>query len=414
MNHGEHTKAICADPAEAVGQPGLTQIIDASPIPTFVLDHRHVITHWNRALAAISGIPQQEAIGSSDPWRAFYPEARPVLANLIIDGADRAGLVKLYGETIRPSTLIDGAFEVEDFLPPLTGGGRWLFFTAAPLRDSNGRIVGAIETLQDITERKEAEAALLRSHHQLEERVRQRTSELSDANEELSHYAYAVSHDLRSPLRATRNYADFLEEDLAGTLNDEQRSYFAGMRQALRHGEDLVSDLLALSAIGHTPMSPQMTPLDDFLTELVDGMALDKDQCVRLPPDWPAILVERTLLGQILRNLIGNGLKFNRSPQKMVEINWQEAPTAGMKITVRDNGIGIEPRFFEQIFGIFQRLHTRSEFEGTGIGLAIVRKAAQQLHGSVHIESAPGAGSCFTLVLPRHISTLQEASHEPA
>jgi light-regulated signal transduction histidine kinase (bacteriophytochrome) len=143
-------------------------------------------------------------------------------------------------------------------------------------------------------------------------------------------------------------------------------------------------------------------------------MALDKDQCVRLPPDWPAILVERTLLGQILRNLIGNGLKFNRSPQKMVEINWQEAPTAGMKITVRDNGIGIEPRFFEQIFGIFQRLHTRSEFEGTGIGLAIVRKAAQQLHGSVHIESAPGAGSCFTLVLPRHISTLQEASHEPA
>ena len=414
MNHDEHTKAFCADPAEAASQPGLTQIIDASPIPTFALDHRHVITHWNRALAAISGIPQHEAIGSSDPWRAFYTEARPVLADLIIDGADQADLVKHYGEKIRASALIDGAFEAEDFLPPLTGGGRWLFFTAAPLRDGNGRIIGAIETLQDITERKDAEAALLRSHHQLEERVHQRTSELSEANEELSHYAYAVSHDLRSPLRATRNYADFLEEDLAATLNDEQRSYFAGMRQALRHGEDLVTDLLALSAIGRTAMSPQLTPLDDFLTELIDGMALDKDQCVRLTPDWPAIVVERTLLGQILRNLIGNGLKFNRSAQKMVEINWQEAPTAGMKITVRDNGIGIEPRFFEQIFGIFQRLHTRSEFEGTGIGLAIVRKAAQQLHGSVQVESAHRAGSCFTLILPRHVSTLQEASHEPA
>lgn len=414
MNQGEHTKAICADPAEAAGQPGLTQIIDASPIPTFVLDHRHVITHWNRALAAISGIPQHEAIGSSDPWRAFYPKARPVLANLIIDGADRVCLIEHYGETVRSSLLIDGAFEAEGFFPQLTGCGRWLFFTAAPLRDGNGRIIGAIETLQNITERKDAEAALLRSHNQLEERVRQRTSELCEANEELSHYAYAVSHDLRSPLRATRNYADFLEEDLAATLNDEQRSYFAGMRQALRHGEDLVSDLLALSAIGRTAMSPQLTPLDEFLSELIDGMALPDDQCVRLTPDWPSILVERTLLAQVLRNLIGNGLKFNRSAQKIVEIDWQEAPDACIAITVRDNGIGIEARFFEQIFGIFQRLHTRSEFEGTGIGLAIVRKAAQQLHGSVQLASAPGAGSCFTLIMPWQNNTPQEASDEPA
>jgi signal transduction histidine kinase len=161
-------------------------------------------------------------------------------------------------------------------------------------------------------------------------------------------------------------------------------------------------------------MSPQLTPLDEFLSELIDGMVLDKDQCVRLTPDWPAIVVEGTLLAQIFRNMIGNGLNFNRSAQKIVVIDWQEAPDACIAITVRDNGIGIEARFFEQIFGIFQRLHTRSEFEGTGIGLAIVRKAAQQLHGSVQLESAPGAGSCFTLVLPRHVSTLQEASHESA
>lgn len=126
MNHGEHARDICADPAEAAGQPGLTQIIDASPIPTFVLDHRHVITHWNRALAAISGIPQREAIGSRDPWRAFYLEARPVLADLIIDGANRACLVEHYGEIVRASTLIDGAFEAEGFFPQLTGCGRWL------------------------------------------------------------------------------------------------------------------------------------------------------------------------------------------------------------------------------------------------------------------------------------------------
>lgn len=384
-------------PAEA---PELSQIIDASPIPTFVLNRYHVITHWNRALASISGYPPEEAIGRSDPWRGFYANERPVLANLIIDGADPACLVEHYGETVRPSPLIDGAFESEAFLPPLAGGGRWLYFTAAPLRDDKGRIIGAIETLQDITERKEAEAALARYRDQLEDRVLQRTSELSEVNEELGQYAYAVSHDLRSPLRAMRNYADFLEVDLAETLNEEQKSYFSGMRQALRHGEELVSDLLALSTIGRAAISPQLTPLREFITELVGGMALGEDQCVRLAPEWPAVTAERTLLAQIFRNLIGNGLKFNRAAHKTIDLNWQAGPAGCCTITVRDNGIGIETRFFEQIFGIFQRLHTRREFDGTGIGLAIVRKAAQHLHGSVQVESTPGVGSVFTVTLP--------------
>lgn len=412
MTPDEEKAGHCARGAESADQPGLAQIIDASPIPTFVLDRKHVITHWNRALAAISGYPQNEAIGRSDPWRGFYAEERPVLADLIIDGADRARLVECYGEAIRPSALIEGAFEAESFMPPLAGGGRWLYFTAAPLRNDEGRIIGAIETLQDITERKEAEAALVRYRDQLEERVRQRTRELSSVNEELGQYAYAVSHDLRSPLRAIRNYADFLEEDLAATLNTEQQSYFSGMRQSLRHGEELVADLLALSAIGRAALSPQHTPLGEFLGELVDGMALADDQCVRLAAEWPAVTTERALLAQIFRNLIGNGLKFNHALQKTVELDWQAAPAGCCTITVRDNGIGIEARFFEQIFGVFQRLHTRHEFEGTGIGLALVRKAAQHLCGSVRVASTPGAGSVFTVTLPLQITMPREAPDE--
>ncbi len=399
--------------AAATDEPGLTQIIDGSPIPTFVLDKHHVITHWNRALAAITGYQQADAIGRNDPWRAFYPHERPVLADLIVDDADTARLLKHYGETVRPSPLIEGAFEGEYFLPPLNGGrGHWLYFTAAPLRDAQGRISGAIETLQDITERKEAEAALLRSSELLEERVRLRTSELSKANEELGHYAYAVSHDLRSPLRAIRNYTDFLEEDLAATLNEEQQSYLAGMRQALRYGEELVADLLALSSIGRTALTPQLTPLDEFITGLLGGMGLNNDQAVHLASDLPTVNAERTLLAQIFRNLISNGLKFNHSTQKTVDIGWLPAPAGYCRITVRDNGIGIESRFFEQIFGVFQRLHTRREFEGTGIGLALVRKAAQHLGGSVTVESTLQAGSVFTVLLPLQSAneTIDEAN----
>lgn len=393
-------------------EPGMAQIVDASPIPTFVLDRNHVITNWNRALAAISGYSREQMIGRDDPWRAFYPQPRPVLANLVIEGADLARLAQHYGDSIRPSPLIAGAFEAEDFLPPLAGGGRWLAFTAAPLRDGAGRVVGAIETLQDITERKEAEAALLRSRDQLEDTVRQRTRELFEANEELSEYAYAVSHDLRSPLRAVRNYVDFLEEDLAETLSPEQQGYFAGMRQALQHGEELVTDLLALSAIGRAAMAPQVTPLGEFLVELVSGMALADDQGVGLAANWPTVIAERTLLAQIFRNLIGNGLKFNRSARKTVDLDWRPEPAGCCTITVRDNGIGIEERFFEQIFGVFQRLHTRREFDGTGIGLALVRKAAQHLHGSVRVESTPGAGSVFTVILPLRVARPNETSHE--
>lgn len=395
------TLAEPTGPVAATVEPGLAQIIDALPIPTFVLDCQHVITHWNRALAALSGYPQAKAIGNNDPWRAFYPHERPVLADLIIEGADSARLLEYYGDTVRPSQLIDGAFEGEYFRLPLSGGrGHWLYFTAAPLRDAQGNLIGAIETLQDITERKDAEAALLRSREELEERVRQRTDELSKANEELGHFAYAVSHDLRSPLRAIRNYADFLEEDLAAALNEEQKSYFSGMRQALRYGEELVADLLALASIGRAALSPQLTPLGEFITELSGSMALTNDRCIRLAPDLPSVSAERTLLAQIFRNLIGNGLKFNRSALKTIDIDCLPAPTGYCRISVRDNGIGIESRYFEQIFGVFQRLHTRREFEGAGIGLALVRKAVQHLHGSVTVESTLHTGSVFTVTLP--------------
>lgn len=146
--------------ASAVDEPGLAQILDASPIPTFVLNSQHDITHWNRALEVISGYPRVQVVGRRDAWRAFYQQPRPVLANLIVEGADASRLAALYGVTVRPSPLIDGAYETEGFFRNFGSNGRWLFFTAAPIHDGSGRVVGAIETLQDVTERYLAQAAL--------------------------------------------------------------------------------------------------------------------------------------------------------------------------------------------------------------------------------------------------------------
>jgi PAS domain S-box-containing protein len=135
----------------------LKQIIDGSPIATFVINSGHILTHCNRAFENLTGIKAEEIIGTNRQWKAFYPEQRPVLADLVADNASRDEMVRLYGELLRESKVIEGAYEAEGFFPNLGTGGKWIFFTAAPLRDSEGNTSGAIETLQDITDRKRSE-----------------------------------------------------------------------------------------------------------------------------------------------------------------------------------------------------------------------------------------------------------------
>ncbi len=152
-----------------VSEPGnstgirLTECVERCPIPIFVLDHEHSIVHWNKALETISGIPANKMLGSHDQWRAFYPSQRPTLADLILDGALGSDIEHYYQNKFQKSPLIDGAFEAEDFFPEIGENGRWLFFTAAPLKDSTGQLVGVIETLQDVTTRRRAESALQES-----------------------------------------------------------------------------------------------------------------------------------------------------------------------------------------------------------------------------------------------------------
>lgn len=146
----------------------LSQIVEGNPVPSIVIDAQHRVTHWNRACAVLTGVSAAEMIGKSEQWRAFYPQARPILGDLIVSGATEQAIGQFYEGKFRPSLLIDGAYEAEDFFPAFGEGGRWLFFTAAPLRNATGQLIGAIETLQDVTERHQAEEALKES----EERYR--------------------------------------------------------------------------------------------------------------------------------------------------------------------------------------------------------------------------------------------------
>jgi signal transduction histidine kinase len=389
-------------------------LLQGSPIPTFVIDETHTVILWNRACEQITGLSAESMIGGTRQWQPFYREQRPTMADLIVSCASPEEVSRHYGGIWQRSSAIAGAYESEDYFPDMGNGGAWLFFSASPLTDATGRMIGAIETLQDITARKRAEADLKEYRDNLEELVLRRTAELvqahaelvakaavlAQANEELSQYAFVASHDLRAPLRAVRNYADFLHEELKPVLNDEQRTYFEGLGSALRHGDELVNDLLEFSRIGNAAVAVQAIELTPVIADVRGEVAMSADDELLVAGDLPAVLADRTLLAQILSNLVVNGFKFNRSPVRRVEIGIAGSGGGMCELCVRDNGIGIDPRYHDRIFKMFKRLHTHKEFAGTGIGLAIVRKAAVKLGGSVRVESRPGEGSRFFVSLP--------------
>ncbi len=162
------TERHLAEAALRESEGFLAQIVHGSSVATFVIDREHRVTHWNRACEAMTGVSAKEMLGTRDQWRPFYPSQRPLMADLILDGASEGTVEQLYRGKYRPSQVVAGAFEAEDYFPNFGAGGKWLYFTAAPLRNRAGEAVGAIETLQDFTERRRTEIALKES----EERYR--------------------------------------------------------------------------------------------------------------------------------------------------------------------------------------------------------------------------------------------------
>lgn len=250
--------------------------------------------------------------------------------------------------------------------------------------------------VRDVTTRKASEEALHRAHKYLARKA----VALESANVELAEYAYAASHDLKTPLRAIHNYVTFLQQDLAAVVSGEQKTYLEGLSRAVRQSEALVNDLLTLSQVGSKERPKVRLDLGVFLHELIASLSLPADVVINTLPTWPTVTTERTLLWQIFQNLILNAVKFNRASQKRVWLGWRSIGNTHYELFVRDNGIGMSSQYHERIFRMFQRLHPTQEFEGTGIGLAIVKKAVSKLDGTIRVESAVDHGSTFFVTLP--------------
>jgi signal transduction histidine kinase len=423
----------------------LAQIVEGDPVPTLVINAEHKVTHWNKACAAVTGAPAAEMIGSNRQWAPFYPNERPILADLIVSG-ELEGLDTFYAGKFRRSPLIPDAFEVESFFPHFGDGGRWLYFTAAPLRDAVGRIVGAIETLQDVTERHKAEDGLRQYQVQLEELVAKRTAQLSDAKEQLvqaeklasiGQLAAGVAHEINNPIGFVHSNIGVLEGYL-GNLFAMLEAYEAAepaiadapaalRLKAMRENIDLpflredIPQLMVESKEGISRVKKIVQDLKDFsrvdssqewqfanLHQGIDSTVNIVANEIRYKADvikeygpLPEIECLPSQLNQVFMNLLVNAAQSMGEARGAITIRSGVAADQ-VWLEFADTGSGIPEAIRQKIFDPF--FTTKPVGKGTGLGLSMAYGIIQKHNGQIEVRSDVGQGTTFRITLPiRHV-----------
>jgi signal transduction histidine kinase len=267
-------------------------------------------------------------------------------------------------------------------------------------RDEIGELAATLNEMSRALRGREEE--LREAAASLERRVAERTREISAVNADLEDFNYVISHDLKEPLRSIAGFAAILEEDSGERLDEESRDHLDRIRRSAERAQVLIGDLLKLSRVGRSELPRE--PVD--VAEVLDGVRQDlagllqgRDARLVVEGTMPVVRGSSAHLREVFQNLVSNGLKFNRSPQPTVTVRSFPVDD-GTCFSVQDNGIGIDRQYHDKIFRVFTRLHTREEYEGTGAGLAIVKKIVEKHGGRVWVDSSQGQGATFFFTVP--------------
>ena len=332
------------------------------------------VASWNKGAERIKGYRAEEIVGQH--FSRFYTPAG------IANGKPDRELQVASSE---------GRFEDEDWRVRKNGTQFWANVIVTALRDASGNVHGFVKITRDLTARKQAEDELKRY-----------AEDLKRSNQELEHFAYVASHDLQEPLRTVSSFSQLLTRRYKGKLDAEADEFITFIVEGAKRMQTLINDLLAFSRIGMrgNPFAPvESGEIFQAAKENLE-VAIAESGAVITNDPLPALVADPTQLTQLFQNLFSNALKFRRpgeAPRIHVSAVWQDG---AWRFSVSDNGIGIAPQYFDRIFVIFQRLHGREEYSGTGIGLAICKKIVERHGGRMWVESEPGTGSTFHFTIP--------------
>lgn len=266
------------------------------------------------------------------------------------------------------------------------------------LYNSAGQPIKVLGAIQDITERKQNELAV----KELNQQLNKRAEELAASNAELEQFAYVASHDLQEPLRMVSSFLQLLQKKYNDQLDSTATQYITYAVDGADRMKQLIMDLLEYSRVGTNQDKRVKADIGEIVSHVLDIFAdkiTDTNAVINVQP-MPSIKINKTQITQLIQNLVGNALKYNTSLVPEVEIGCEEK-TDAWQFSIKDNGIGIDPKFYEKIFIIFQRLHNKNQFSGTGIGLAICKKIVERHGGTIWIQSAAGKGSTFFFTIKK-------------
>ncbi len=347
----------------------LQSILDHIPQRVFWKDTDLRYLGANRPFLEDAGLQHiDELVGQEDFALAWRPDAERYRSDdraVIASGADKIG----YEE---PQRTRDGEL-------------RWLRTSKIPLRERDGRIFGVLGSYEDITDARRAEVNLAALNE-----------ELSRSNADLEQFAYVASHDLQEPLRMVVSYVQLLEKRYAENLDERGKKYIDYIVEGALRMQQLINDLLVYSRVGTRSKPYKQIQCNQLVGQVLFTLQLavkEADGRVEVG-ELPTLIADESQLFQVFQNLVTNAIKFRSKEPPLVKIDAQRAPNC-WQFSVSDNGIGIDPQHFERIFTIFQRLHAREEYPGTGIGLAICKRIIQRHGGKIWVESTPGQGSTF-------------------
>ena len=357
---------------------------DAVPDLIVILDKDHRVVRANRAMAARLGQSPGDLVGVQC-FSCVHGTCGPP------------------GVCPHALTMRDGQEHAAELHEDRLGGD--FLVTTTPLFDAAGMMTGSVHVSRDITERKKAEARIRALNEELQESVTQLeevNQELDRSNQDLQQFAYIASHDLQGPLHTVASFLQLLERRYQGKLDEKADAYINFAVEGTAYMQRLLVDLLAFSRVGGGELKLRPVDLGTVVGRVVFNLQkaiVDHGAEVVIDSELPVVVADESQMLHLLQNLIANAIKFHGEAPPRVEI-FAELREGQWTICVRDHGIGIDPSFAERIFLIFQRLHKREEYGGTGIGLAICKKIVERHGGRIWVESSPGQGATFCFSLP--------------